>query len=390
MLGTDTARLTVITPPEFLADAWCAFSSHEALRRITIHGLSEEEPLRVLAAKNLELRQLILALYPFSDHVQATGYQAGVESAVDALRAAPAVVVSSDWCVVGAGYWPLTAEGRLLVGRAVFVLAALSVTLAVAAIASQMVDIYGAVIAPALPVSSLTRSVAWAFVAVIGLLVILNGLGLSITPMLTALGVGGLAVALALQESLANFFAGLFITLGGQIRVGDYVKLDSGQEGYVVDFIWRSTRLRMLANNLVGVPNAKLAQAIVVNHYLPSEDLAVLMEVGVDYASDLRHVERVVMEVGREVLTEVTGGVSEFEPFIRYHTFGDSSIDVTVILRAREFVDQYLIKHEFIKRLHARFDREGIVIPFPIRTVTHSAAPSPAATYPDGVVGDGR
>ena len=68
-------------------------------------------------------------------------------------------------------------------------------------------------------------------------------------------------------------------------------------------------------------------------------------------------------------MQEVTGAVPEFEPFIRYHTFGDSSINFTVILRAREFVDQYLVKHEFIKRLHARFDQEGIVIPFPIRTI---------------------
>jgi small-conductance mechanosensitive channel len=279
---------------------------------------------------------------------------------------------------LAAGYWPLTPEGHLLVGRAAFVVGTLSATLALAAVASQSVDTYGALISPALPVSSLTRNVAWALIAVLGLLVILNGLGLSITPMLTALGVGGLAVALALQEPLANFFAGLFITLAGQIRVGDYVKLDSGQEGYVVDFSWRSTRLRMLANNLIVVPNAKLAQAIVVNHDLPSRDLAVLVDVGVDYGSDLRHVERVVVEVGRGVMREVPGGVPEFEPFIRYHTLGDSSINFTVILRAREFVDQYLIKHEFVKRLHTRFNDEGIVIPFPIRTIAYRETPTDA------------
>jgi small-conductance mechanosensitive channel len=241
-------------------------------------------------------------------------------------------------------------------------------------LASQAVDSYGALIGPALPVSSLTRNVAWTLIAMLGLLVILNGLGLSITPMLTALGVGGLAVALALQEPLANFFAGLFITLAGQIRVGDYVKLDSGHEGYVVDFSWRSTRLRMLANNLIVVPNAKLAQAIVVNHHLPSADLAVLVEVGVDYASDLGHVERVTVNVGREIMRQVAGGVPDFEPFIRYHTFSDSSINFTVILRAKEFVDQYLIKHEFVKRLHTRFNDEGIVIPFPIRTIVYREA----------------
>jgi small-conductance mechanosensitive channel len=74
------------------------------------------------------------------------------------------------------------------------------------------------------------------------------------------------------------------------------------------------------------------------------------------------------MEVGSDVMASMPGGVPDFEPFVRYHTFGDSSINFTVILRAREFVDQYLIKHEFVKRLHARFNHEGIVIPFPIRT----------------------
>lgn len=284
---------------------------------------------------------------------------------------------------LAAGYWPLTAEVQLLIGRTVFTIGALSVTLAAAAIASQSVDVYGAILAPALPVSSLTRNIAWALIAVLGLLVVLNGVGLSITPMLTALGVGGLAVALALQEPLANFFAGLFITLAGQIRVGDYVKLDSGHEGYVVDFSWRSTRLRMLANNLVVVPNARLAQAIVVNHQLPSSDLAVLVEVGVDYASNLRQVERVVMEVGGEVMAEVPGGVSGFEPFIRYHTFADSSVNFTVILRASEFVDQYLIKHEFVKRLHTRFNDEGIVIPFPVRTIAHRRAQATSPETPE-------
>jgi small-conductance mechanosensitive channel len=127
-----------------------------------------------------------------------------------------------------------------------------------------------------------------------------------------------------------------------------------------------STRVRMLANNLIIVPNARLAQAIVVNTHLPSQDLAVLVEAGVDYDSDLRHVERVIVEVGREVMTKIPGGVPDFEPFIRYHTFGDSSIN------------QHLVKHEFVKRLLPRFAQEGIVIPFPIRTVAYRRPPEEA------------
>jgi small-conductance mechanosensitive channel len=93
------------------------------------------------------------------------------------------------------------------------------------------------------------------------------------------------------------------------------------------------------------------------------------VQVGVHYGSDLRHVERVTAETAADVMKTVPGGVPAFEPFIRYHTFGDSSVNFTVIMRGKEFVDQHLIKHEFIKKLHERYRREGIIIPFPIRTL---------------------
>ena len=206
-------------------------------------------------------------------------------------------------------------------------------------------------------------------VFIIGILIILHSLGISITPILTALGVGGLAVALALQDTLSNLFAGLHIILTRQIKPGDYIKLETGEEGYVVDITWRNTTIRELPNNYIIIPNLKLAQAIVKNHYLPDREISVTVQLGVSYDSDLEKVERVTIEVAKEVMMEVPGGIPEFQPFIRYHTFGDFSINFTVIMRCREFTDQYLIKHEFIKRLHKRYKDEGIIIPFPIRTV---------------------
>jgi len=124
-----------------------------------------------------------------------------------------------------------------------------------------------------------------------------------------------------------------------------------------------------MSNNMIIVPNSKLATAIITNFNLPKGDLSVLVQVGVSYGSDLEQVERISIEVGREVMTEFPGGVPEFEPTVRYQTFGDSSINFNVVLRAKAFADQYLIKHEYIKRLKRRFDSEGIEIPFPIRTV---------------------
>jgi small-conductance mechanosensitive channel len=210
------------------------------------------------------------------------------------------------------------------------------------------------------------------FVAV-GAMIILDNLGISITPILTTLGIGSLAVAIALQDTLGNFFAGLYIKADRFIEVGQYVRLESGDEGYVHHIGWRSTRIRMLPNNMVIVPNNKIVQSIITNYYMPDPELAVLVQVGVHYDSDLKKVERVTSEVAKEVLQEVPGGVTTFEPFIRYHTFADSSINFTVILRGREFTDNFLIKHEFIKRLQARYQEEGITIPFPIRTIDFGA-----------------
>jgi small-conductance mechanosensitive channel len=205
-------------------------------------------------------------------------------------------------------------------------------------------------------------------------LIILDQLKITITPFLASLGIGGLVVALALQDTLANFFAGIYIFFDKPIRIGDYVMLESGKEGYVTQIGWRSTRVRMLPNNILIVPNSKLITSQITNFYLPEREMAVLVQVGVSYDSDLERVERVTIEVARETLQETQGGVKEFEPFIRYHTFSDFSINFTVILRAREYVDKYLITHEFIKRLHRRYQAEGIEIPFPIRTV-HMRSP---------------
>lgn len=180
---------------------------------------------------------------------------------------------------------------------------------------------------------------------------------------------GGLAVALALQDTLANLFAGIHILASRKVQPGDFIRLDSGEEGYVVDINWRNTTIRQLPNNMVMVPNARLAGAILVNYHRPVEEMSVLVQVGVAYDSDLEQVERVTIDVARDVLREVEGGVPGFDPFIRFHTFGDFSVDFTVILRAREFTDQYLITHEFVKRLHRRYRAEEIEIPFPIRTV---------------------
>lgn len=201
------------------------------------------------------------------------------------------------------------------------------------------------------------------------ILMLMDLFGISITPLLASLGIAGLAIGLALQDTLGNFFSGIYILLSQPVRVNDYIELENGLKGYVTNIGWRETRIRTLPNNTVVVPNSKLSQSIITNYYLPQKEMACLVQVGVSYASDLEKVEKVTIEVGKEVLQRVTGGIKTFDPFIRYHTFADFSINFTVILRIGEFVDQYLVTHEFVKALHKRYKAEGIEIPFPIRTI---------------------
>jgi len=225
--------------------------------------------------------------------------------------------------------------------------------------------------------SGMVHMVVRSVVMGLGVLILLDSFGVSITPLLASLGIGSLAIALALQPTLENFFSGLQIIVDKPIAVGQFIKLDSGEEGYVQKIGWRSTWVRMLPNNVVVIPNKVLVGSKVLNYYYPETEMAVLVQAGVHYDSDLEHVEKVTIQVGEDVMKNVEGGVPEFTPFIRYHTFNDSSIDFTVILRAKEFVAGYLIKHEFIKRLHKRYNAESIVIPYPIRTMDWNQGSSP-------------
>lgn len=206
--------------------------------------------------------------------------------------------------------------------------------------------------------------------AVVAVMIVLDNIGVSLTAVWTTLGVGSVAVALALQDSLSNVFAGFYLLAEQPIRAGQYVKLDTGDEGYVDEVGWRSTRLRTLPNNIVIVPNTRLTQAIITNYYLPEPRMALLIRIGVNYESDTRTVERVLVQEATKATREIPGLLAEPAPFVRFIPgFGDSSLDFTLICQVREFVDQYAVQHELRHRIVERFRREGINIPFPIRTV---------------------
>jgi small-conductance mechanosensitive channel len=273
----------------------------------------------------------------------------------------------------------MTAQLRTVLEAAVI----LSVTFTVAGALGSLAAAAGDRRALGLGVTGLARTAVRGTVLLVGLLVLLDALGVQITPLLTALGVGGLAVALALQDTLSNLFAGVHLLADKPIRVGDYVKIADTTEGYVVDVGWRSTRVRMLQNNVVIVPNKQVAESIITNYDMPERRMALLIPVGVSYASDPDHVERVLIDETRRAAGQVTGLLADPPPLVRFIPgFGDYSLNFTLVCQVASFVDQYPVQHELRKRILRRLRAEGIEIPFPVHTIELRGAPGAAPPGP--------
>ncbi|MEU9398843.1 mechanosensitive ion channel family protein [Streptomyces sp. SID4985] len=302
-------------------------------------------------------------------HAKRTRWS-GDDVIVDALRTVVPWAAIAGGAATAAAVLPLTKTTQNNVNQVLEVWIIFVVTLSAARVIANLVHAVTQSRSGVAGSATIFVNITRVLVLAIGFLVVLQTLGISIAPLLTALGVGGLAVALALQDTLANLFAGIHILASKTVQPGDYIRLSSGEEGYVVDINWRQTTVRQLSNNLVVIPNGQLAKTNMTNFTRPEQQLTMLVQAGVGYDSDLEFVERVTADVVNEVMTEITGALPEHEAAIRFHTFGESRIDFTVILGVGEFSDQFRIKHEFIKRLHRRYREEGISIPVPARTVT--------------------
>ncbi len=254
--------------------------------------------------------------------------------------------------------------------KSLLVLWMVSLTLMGMRLAGNLVRYYGQQVPGALPVTTLSETLAQLAVVILGILLILSALDFKITPILTALGVGGLAVALALQDTLSNLFSGFYVAVARQIRLGDYIKLNTGEEGYVADIGWRSTTVRSLGNNMILVPNAKLAQAIVTNFHLPEKRMSASIQVSVAYDSDVDHVERVMLDVAQRAAKELAGMESDPAPSVSFDPgFGEWALGFTLGFQVSEFANQFGVKAELRKRILRRFREEGIVIPYPTRAL---------------------
>jgi small-conductance mechanosensitive channel len=246
----------------------------------------------------------------------------------------------------------------------------LSIALVLSSIARAAIVTYGARFEEHLPITTLTQNLSTTIILSIGGLMMLNSLGIPIAPILTTLGIGGLAVALALQDTLSNLFAGIYIILSKNIRGGDYIKLDSGDEGYITDITTRVTKIRTLSNNVVIIPNQKISQAIVTNFCLPDKRIPLSIPISISYEADIENVEQILMEEIQKAAAEITGLLSDPAPSVRLIPgFGENALNLSLNCVVNEFTNQYSVQHELRKRILKRFKQEGIEIPYPQRVV---------------------
>lgn len=281
----------------------------------------------------------------------------------------------SIWFAAGALYLAVNVVGygdplRALVGTAVSVVVIVTLIIVAMRMAVPGISRFAKRSSGAETSTTLVQNVVRLLLLILGTALILQNLGINITTLVTALGISGLAVALALQDTLGNLFAGMQIIMSRQIRPGDYVALSTGEEGAVTDIQARNTTIRTFPErNRVLVPNSILASTVVTNYSLPHKRLFITLPIGVAYDSDLEKVESVTVDVAREVLSNVEGGLTDEEPFLRFEDFSDFSINFLLRVPVSQFTDQFLVRHELVKRIHERYGAEGIEIPFPIRTV---------------------
>ncbi|MCG6881262.1 MAG: mechanosensitive ion channel [Deltaproteobacteria bacterium] len=189
--------------------------------------------------------------------------------------------------------------------------------------------------------------------------------GLSVTAVFASAGIVGLAIAMAARETLANFFGGISLLLDKPFTTGNYIILDSGERGEVVDIGLRSTRILTRDEILICIPNSVITNVKIVNESAPEHRFRMRIKIGVAYGSDIEEVEEILMKLAMENHLAVRDPV----PRVRFRAFGDSSLDFELLCWARKPQEKGRLIHSLNKEIYQAFNEAGIIIPFPQRDV---------------------
>ena len=202
------------------------------------------------------------------------------------------------------------------------------------------------------------------FISIIGLLFILPVWGIQIGPLLASLGIAGVAVAFALQSSLANIFGGVSIILDKSIKVGDKIKLDNDTMGLVMDIGLRSTKIQTWDGEFITIPNGKLADSRILNFTQPA-NVRTAIDFGVEYGSEPAKVRRVVMDV----IGKLPNAIKEPAPKIMMMEMGDFALKFRALFWVNTFDVKFDTKAFATEEIYNALNKAGIGIPFPTRTV---------------------
>ena len=245
-------------------------------------------------------------------------------------------------------------------------------TIFFARITSHLVAVYANREDTNLPASSIFVNLARAIVLIIGFGVALAVLGISLTPIITALGVGGLAVGLALQPTLDNLFSGVQIIASKQIIPEDYVQLESGEEGIVEDVTWRNTTIRRSSGEVVIVPNSVLGKSLIINYSRNNQAYKLVIPTTVAFGSDPAKVELIALNIANHLMQTSPITYKSDEPFVRFVQTGPTGITFNTILPIMSYNDQWIIKSQFIEAIQKAFEAEGIEGPHPSNVASKS------------------
>lgn len=236
----------------------------------------------------------------------------------------------------------------------------LSLTMVASSVLTRTMYRYGEQHNLPFAVAGLSRTLTSALVFAIGLLILLGFLGISITPVLTALGVGGLAVALALQDTLANLFAGVHILVERPIAVGDFVRLSADEEGMVADIGWRTTRLLTGANSTVVIPNKTITSGNLLNYSMPAVEVGVWVPVVLALDADVMKAQEIAIAAAL-----ATEGVSaELSPvLIADPGMTPTHLQFRLSFRVPSQTRAGIIKTQVVMRILDGFRKEGIPLP---------------------------
>ncbi|MGC9490494.1 MAG: mechanosensitive ion channel family protein [Thermovirgaceae bacterium] len=209
----------------------------------------------------------------------------------------------------------------------------------------------------------LALDIVRAVLLVLAALMLLSSIGIDIMPVLTGLGIAGLAISLAAQNIIRDFLNGIFVIIEDHYAVGDVVKIGE-YFGTVERFTLRTTHLSDLDGNYIIIPNGTIGELVnATKHWSQAKVI-----VGVSYDTDVRKALAVMEEVSQQMKADLPGKILGDPAIQGILEFADSSINLRALIKTVPG-EQWFIAREFRLRLKEAFDKEGIVIPFPQRDV---------------------